>query len=403
MSAGDVIPRYRDVLRLPHAARVFSAALLGRLSFAMVSLALLLTVQRNTGSFAAAGVATGVFGLGNVVVSPARARWVDRRGYRVALPWLVTGYSSLLVALAVVALVAAVPAWLLVVLAGAAGLCPPPLGAVMRGMWAHLVVDPRGLARAYSLDSVAEELLFVAGPVLVGVAAAVAHPAFALLAAAAVAFVGTFAMARGPVTVEVRPVRQTGEGSPDGPLRQRGFRPLLLLLFGVGVVLGAVEIVVPAFAQDHGRAATAGVLLALLSVGSAAGGLLYGRRDWVLPLGARLLLLTGGLTLVTAALAAAGGVLMLAGLLLLAGLFLAPSLITGYLLADALTAASVRTESSSWVSTASNAGAALAAAVAGVLVDRAGTSTTFLVGAGLAAVCMLLASSRAGSMRSPSR
>lgn len=177
----------------------------------------------------------------------------------------------------------------------------------------------------------------------------------------------------------------------------------MLLLFGVGVVLGAVEIVVRAFAQDHGRAATAGLLLALLTVGSAAGGLLYGRRDWVLPLGARLLLLTGGLTLVTAALAAAGGVLMLAGLLLLAGLFLAPSLITGYLLADALTAASVRTESSSWVSTASNAGAALAAAVAGVLVDRAGTSTTFLAGAGVAAVCMLLASSRAGSMRSPSR
>lgn len=403
MSTVEVIPRYRDVLRLPHAALTFSAALLGRLSFAMVSLALLLTVQRNTGSFAAAGVATGVFGLGNVVVSPARARWVDRRGHRATLPRLVTGYSSLLVALAVVALVAAVPAWLLIVLAGAAGLCPPPLGAVMRGMWAQLVVDPRGLARAYSLDSVAEELLFVTGPVLVGVAAALAHPAVALMAAAAVAFVGTFAMARGPVSVGVRPVRQTVEGASDRPLRQRGFRPLLLVLFGVGVILGAVEIVVPAFAQDHGQAGVAGLLLALLSVGSAAGGLVYGRRDWGSPLAVRLLLLTGGLILVTAVLAAAGGALMLAGLLLLAGVFLAPTLITGYLLADALTLASVRTESSSWVSTASNAGAALAAAGAGLLVDRAGTSTTFLTGAGLAAVCMLVASIRAGNMRSPSR
>lgn len=76
MSIAEVGTRYRDVLRVPHAARLFSAALLGRLSFAMVSLALLLTVQRNTGSFAAAGIATGVFGLGNVWFRPpGRGGW----------------------------------------------------------------------------------------------------------------------------------------------------------------------------------------------------------------------------------------------------------------------------------------------------------------------------------------
>lgn len=91
---------YRDVLQLPHASRLLLAALIGRLSFATVSLAMLLAVQRSTRSYAAAGAAVGAFGLANVIVAPARARLVDRAGQPVALPRLAAGYAALLCLLA---------------------------------------------------------------------------------------------------------------------------------------------------------------------------------------------------------------------------------------------------------------------------------------------------------------
>ena len=58
---------YADVLRIPGAAALFGSALIGRLAFATVSLSLLLSVQAATGTFAAAGAATGAFGVTNVI------------------------------------------------------------------------------------------------------------------------------------------------------------------------------------------------------------------------------------------------------------------------------------------------------------------------------------------------
>lgn len=380
---------YRDLLRLPHARRLFAAALVGRLSFATVSLAMLLAVQRSTGSYAAAGTAAGGFGLANVLVAPARARLVDRCGQPVVLPRLAAVYAALLALLAGLTLVGTGVSWALIALAAAGGLCAPPLGAAMRGLWAVLAAEPAMLPRAYSLDAVAEELLFVTGPLLVGAVAALAHPALALMASSVLALAGALAMTRGPLTIGPRPAPDSTAQRTDQPLRQPGFRPLLAVLFGVGAVLGCVEVVAPAFAQHHGAAAWTGLLLGALSLGSAAGGLLYGRVAWRRPPVVRLLILAAGLSLASAALILARHVVVLAVLLVALGLFLAPTLVTGYLLADELCPASARTEASSWVSTASNAGAAASAALAGVLVDRGTTTVAFAAGAAVAGCCVL--------------
>ena len=87
--------------------------------------------------------------------------------------------------------------------------------------------------------------------------------------------------------------------------------------------------------------------------------------------------------------------LVLGALLTALGLFLAPALVTGYLLADELSPASARTEASSWINTASNAGAAIGAALAGVLVDNVNTTAAFVAGAAAACLCVLLAGCRA--------
>jgi predicted MFS family arabinose efflux permease len=403
---------YLAVLALPGALRAFLPAMVGRLSFAMVTLALLLLIQTATGSFAAAGLATGAFGLANVLASPARARLVDRRGQRPVLVALALGHAAGLVALVAVVRADA-PAAVIVVVAAAAGLLLPPLGAAMRVVWAALVPDPRMRTRAYSLDAVSEEVVFTIGPLLVAALVAVADPELAVLASAAATVVGTLGMTSAPLSraqgARITPVPAVGRGPDDraarrgrvraaDPLRQPLVVPLLVALVGVGAVLGSVEVAVAALAERTGGAAFAGPLLAAFAAGSAIGGLAYGTRAWSSPARIRLPVLATAMVAATGVLAAvAAGVpvgadplalVAVAVALVPVGLFLAPAMVTGYLLADERSAPEVRTEASAWVNTAVNTGVALAAAGVGVVVDGAGPVAGIALGA-FAAVALL--------------
>ena len=54
----------------------------------------------------------------------------------------------------------------------------------------------------------------------------------------------------------------------------------MLVTLPMGFCFGAMEVTLPAFAEDHGHRALAGVLVATWSFGSAVGGLAYGARSW---------------------------------------------------------------------------------------------------------------------------
>ncbi|MFF2519780.1 hypothetical protein [Streptomyces sp. NPDC058086] len=100
---------YRAVLALPHARKLFAAAMLARLSYGLLGLPLLLTLKQATHSYAVAGTASGLFGLVTALLGPARARLVTRRPR--ALMALAGAYSGLLAAIAVVGAAGAAP-WL---------------------------------------------------------------------------------------------------------------------------------------------------------------------------------------------------------------------------------------------------------------------------------------------------
>src|SRR5262249_56995667 len=81
------------------------------------------------------------------------------------------------------------------------------------------------------------------------------------------------------------------EPAPSPPGRRGGPRaiatPGLRVLAGVfaltGVIFGALEVVMVAFATAHGARALAGPLLAASAGGSLLAGLWYGTRDWHAP------------------------------------------------------------------------------------------------------------------------
>ena len=369
---------YRAVLRTPHALRTFVAALVGRLSYGIVFVSLTVALTGATGSYSLAGGAIALFGLGVVLVAPLRAGLIDRHGPRRVLPPLAGAYAGLLVALTVATWRPGAPGWLLLVLTATAGACSPPLGPVMRALWSNLLPDPAGRQRAFALDTVAEELLFVTGPLLAGLFIAAGNPALGVAASAVLVLSGTLALVSSPAA-RAWPRPATGE-----PVRLRGSRALVEPVFvvaGIGVALGAVNLLVVAFATGHGQPAAVAWVEAALAAGSAVGGIAYGARRWSLPQRTQLSLLALALAGVLVVTGLAPGIAALAAAAALAGLFVAPALTTAYLLADRAAPPAARTRAGTVVNTAFNAGSSGGTAAVGLLIGRLPLALCFAVAA----------------------
>src|SRR3954447_99555 len=262
---------------------LYLSMLLARLPIGLNALATVLFLRERTGSFAIAGAAAGGFALGSAIGAPFTARVVDRFGSRVLL-LLAAGHAIGLLGLLALG-EADAPAAALVADAVLTGILLPPVSSVMRALYPRLLSEQPELVRgAYALDSVLTESIFIAGPLLIAalVAATGAEAALVLSAAAVLSGVSLFL---GVLPADETPRgRGRRPGSRLGALRAPGIRTLLFSMLPVGFAFGALEVALPAFADERGHRELAGVLIAIWSVASAAGGLVYGARSASIPL-----------------------------------------------------------------------------------------------------------------------
>ncbi|MFG3121704.1 MFS transporter [Streptomyces sp. NPDC048201] len=387
-SARPAALSYSAVLRVPHARRTFVTALVGRLSYGTVPLALLLATQRATGSYPASGAVLSLYGAAVVFLTPLRASLVDRYGARRALLPMAAAHGGLLGLLAVLTWRPGAPVPLIGGAAVLAGACAPPLGPTMRAVWSELVADRDLLRRAYSLDGVAEELLFVSGPALVGALVAWTVPAAGVLLGALLMVAGTAAFVASPAMTGPRP-RAAGGGRRGGV---RGLAAPVVVAAGTGLALSGVELLVLAHVGGHsGDTDLVPWVLGALSVGSALGGLANGAIDWRGPARPRLAGFAAALGLTIAAAGLAPGVLTLTAAMICAGAFIAPALTTAYLLADESAGAGDRTRAGAWVNMGVNAGSSAGGMTTGALIGHlplplcfALTGATALISAGVA-------------------
>jgi predicted MFS family arabinose efflux permease len=382
--------RYRAFLATPDAARLLVSSLAGRLPLGMSSLAILLLVRLQTGSFAAAGIAVGAFTLASAATTPFQGMLIDRLGgSRVLVSFAVA--QCLALVLLVLAAHAGEAAAVLIVLAGLAGSLTPPLSASVRALWPRVARSPAALEVAYQVDATSQEVIWTTGPMLVAAAVAADSPAAAVLLAALITVVGTVWFATAP------PARQW-RGTAGGMRKAHAIaNPGLQVVCGatvlVGFGVGALEVGLSAFAVHHGSRAAAGILLGLWSVGSMAGGFAYGARAWRSELTVRYAALLLVLAITTAPLIFADSLAVAVPLSLLAGVAQAPMLGCEYVLVGALATRETVTEAFAWISTALVAGIATGAAATGPLVQAGAVSGAFALAcltSGLAAAAVLL-------------
>lgn len=360
------------------------SALVARVPITISGLAIVLFLEAETGSYSVAGAVAGAMSLGTGVFAPLMGRLVDRQGTRVLLP-LAVGNAAALLGLVTLG-EAGAPAGALFGIALLAGALYPPNPSVLRGRFPELLRDrPALISTAYALDSVLLELTFVLGPLLVAVIVAVFAAELALVVSAVAVVVGT-ALFTALLPRKAVDAGGSRRGGLLGPLREPGIQTLVVTMFPVGFAIGAIEVVMPAFAEAEGSGHLAGVLLATWSFGSAAGGLVYGARSWPVAVGALHLRITLLLPLAFAVPLAAGSIPLMAALLLPAGVLIAPMIATRNELASAAAPPGTQTEALTWPLTALLSGLSLGAAVSGALIDAADWHAAVLAAVGAAAV-----------------
>ncbi len=376
--------------------RLFATSILARLPLAMLSIGLLVHTQHLTGSFAAAGVVTGVYAIALGVGGPLLGRLVDRRGQTSVLLASATVDAALLVAIAVQP-VGASPVVLLALAAGI-GLAEPPVGACLRTQLPALLSDPSAVGAAYALEASVLELTYIFGPPLALCIGALWSTGAALAAGGVVLLLATTAFAAQPASRSWRPA--PGQGRPrGGSLRAPAMRTLVIVLVAVGVLLGAGEVAVVAAAKMLDSTTAAAPLLAVWGVGSFAGGLLAARLGGGARTGAGLALVLGALTAGHLALIpASGSVVALGSVLLLAGATISPTEATIYAMVDRAAPAATKTEAFAWLATAMAVGGAVGSASAGLLVDRAGPTAGFALAGGAGAIAILTTTLRSRTL-----
>src|SRR6478736_6193365 len=264
---------YARLFRLAGPAYVL-VAFLGRLPMAMAQLGTLLLVSTATGTYGLGGLAAGALAVANAVGAPVAGGLADRFGQRpVVLVQSLAGAAAL-GALTLLAHQEAGGA-ALVAVAAVTGLALPQVGPLARVRWRPITAGTgpeqrRLVDAAFSYEGAVDEASFAIGPALVGLVAVWLSPAGALVTAAVLLAVFGTAFALHPTA------RRTATGPharPAGRLLTPAFAVLVVAQAAVGVLFGATQTGTTVLATQAGQPGLAGLIHAVLGVGSAAAGI----------------------------------------------------------------------------------------------------------------------------------
>jgi MFS family permease len=276
------------------------------------------------------------------------------------------------------------PVYLYMVVGFVGGLSTPPVQPAVRTIYPKMV-NSSGLTRLFALDASAQELIWVAGPVVI------TFVSIQLSTVLGVVVVGFFTVAGGLwfiLSPEVGRVRIPRSRHSLGVVLRK--KPVILATLVGMLLIGAAAATEASVVSVYGHGGPqAGIVLAIWSIGSLIGGLALGNLPigrWALTIRAAVVAVGIAFTMLTL-----GSFWGLSGTLLIAGVGIAPAL--GVM--SAIVASSVRfsetAEAYGWVGTGQLIGAAAGSAIAGFFIDGNGPFGGFAVATGLALLTVLVA------------
>lgn len=380
---------YRHFLSLPDIPAMILCAWLSRMPVAMNGLAMLLFLREALGNFQQAGSVVGAYFVAMAVAAPIQGRLIDRIGPRT--PVIVAGALHLasMVVLFLATTAGTSPGWLMTI-AAASGVFAPPTTILTRTTWRHRFSDDAGRKMAYSIDSVMIEINFTAGPLLVATLVSAFDPrvAFATVIGISLAAIAIFYAS--PI-LKYWKQESPAERHLLGPLTDFRLVWLFSLTFGLTFCFGLLEVGYPAYATSLGWVAFGGILLAINSLGSAAGGFIYGVLQFRTSLERQFAIALG---IMAIPLFLHGGVdsnILFASVAFLAGALIAPALTAQTLLITRIAPAKYATEAFTWSSTFIVTGIGIGTAVGGAIAESYQPKAPFMLAGAVTALMSILA------------
>ncbi len=367
---------YRDVVRTPGVLNVTASQLFARLPLGMLNLAILLHVQSRTGSYALAGAAVACVSVGEAVATPVTARVAGRAMVAtLVIAALANGAAMVALAFASTAPIVLLALGLLI------GASVPPLMPVVRALYPQLV-SRDGVRALFALDTTAQELIWVVGPVAATFLASAYATAVPLIASAVVTIVGT-----GWFLLSAKHLRPPVTARAAAFGRVMANRAVILaMVASLALVASYMALEVGIVALLGRTGVTAGLAIAAASVGSVIGGLAFGHRRFGL---AGLVAALAIVAIGTTGFGLVDSLALQFCALFISGLGFAPAMSALYIMVSAEIADHAATEAFGWLNSAALVGGAAGTAVAGVAADAHGASGPVVVSVVLAAVAVI--------------
>lgn len=423
---------YAELLRIPHTARYSIGGVIACMPFPMIGMTITISVQHYYGNYSLAGMLTAIQAIALAVSTPLLGKLTDKFGQRqVSIPTIIVWI------VAAIALTTSItnraPEWVLYCLTPFLAAIPP-WGAMSRARWTKILKGDRERTdRALSLCGVLDECMWVVGNPLASTLAVISGllafsftgmcvvvgalmfltelstepPSQTVLArregitrkeyrereaAKAEALrVETAAeetrrrLVRDGVTDEtqihaaidkaVADARSGKKASIWGP----GLIAVCVTWFGLGAFQSAAGISIIAFATESNMKQYTGFVFACFSISSLMGALVYGAKNWAIPLWKRFYFCLAVVNLGIGTFMFARHLWVIMIIYLIIGVCQAPTWINGNQLMLHLVPPSRLTEGMAWMGAMNSIGASAGSAIAGQFIDRMGSHGGFMV------------------------
>ncbi|HHR6129895.1 TPA: MFS transporter [Providencia alcalifaciens] len=386
-----MLSRYQQLFHASGSIQFALAGLLARLALPMMGIGIITMLSILQGSYALAGGVSATFVLTYALLSPQISRQVDSYGQFRVLP-LVTFISVLGMGLIVVSTWLGLSYIWLFLGAFLSGFMPS-MSAMIRARWSQIYKGDPLLQTAYSLETVFDDLTFIAGPPLsVGLTVAL-FPQAGIMIAGVLLLLGVLLLVSQRKTEPTLVDKHQMMSEKASILRLPSLQLLIILMISLGVIVGTVDILSVTLAQMQGQPAMASLVLSLYAIGSCVMGVVFGGMRLSMPL-PRMLLISGVLTLLSIIpLLWVGGIWSLAMVMFISGLFFAPTMIIGMSLVENIVPDHRLTEGMTWLLAGLNIGVAFGAMLSGKMVDELGIYAGYWVaiaGGILVVLCSLV-------------
>lgn len=366
---------YGEIFRTPGTKGFALAGFVGRLPVAMSTIGIVAMLSQTHGEYWLAGAVSATFALSNAIAAPQISRLVDLLGQtRVLVPATmlsVTGFAGLIAAAHF-----GWPVWMLFAFALIAA-AMPSISAMVRARWTELYRGTPQLNTAFAFESVADELVYIAGSSLsVGLSVSFFPEAGPLASTLFLAIGSTALILQTGTEPGIHPVMKGG-GTPA--IKMLPIQILTFALIAIGAIFGAAEVTVIALTDEFGLPAAATLVLGGYAVGSLFVGLVFGTLKLKIPLERQFAVAVATAAATALPLLFVDTVPTLALALFVSGAAISPTFITAFGLVERLIPAAKFTEGITWVMAGIGIGMAIGSFASGWVIDVAGPSQGFWV------------------------